>query len=204
MSNSNLYHLVDHLIFCVAFNFELFCMQSELPDANLFGNHVLQEEEEEVSTTSMLWVWYEMRAKFRPILLKHSLPSQSHQTSSSVLPHVHNPFQPLLKWQWLPKTRDTTSKINANILSTFNQILIHCDEKKVSANLYQKCLILCRKILLHVLMIKSCTQHKITKNYVIRLGRLEKSKLPWEPNFFCSSRCVAYRTITLPTFNGLC
>ena len=122
MSNSNLYHLVDHLIFCVAFNFELFCMQSEFPDANLFGNHVLQEEEEEVSTTSMLWVWYEMRAKFRPILLKHSLPSQSHQTSSSVLPHVHNPFQPLLKWQWLPKTRDTTSKINANILSTFNQI----------------------------------------------------------------------------------
>ena len=27
-------------------------------------------------------------------------------------------------------------------------------------------------------------EHKITKNYEIRLGRLEKSELPWEPNFF--------------------
>ena len=45
MSNSNLYHLMDHLVFCVVFNFELFCMQRELPDANLFRNHVLQEDE---------------------------------------------------------------------------------------------------------------------------------------------------------------
>ena len=27
-------------------------------------------------------------------------------------------------------------------------------------------------------------EHKITKNNEIRLGRLEKSELPWEPNFF--------------------
>ena len=34
---------------------------------------------------------------------------------------------------------------------------------------------------------------KITKNIEISLGRLEKSELLWEPNFFYSYRCVACR-----------
>ena len=32
---------------------------------------------------------------------------------------------------------------------------------------------------------------------------LEKSELSWEPNFY-SRRCIAFRTISLPGFNGLC
>ena len=32
---------------------------------------------------------------------------------------------------------------------------------------------------------------------------LLKSELPWEQNFY-SPRCVSCRTISLPSFNGLC
>ena len=44
---------------------------------------------------------------------------------------------------------------------------------------------------------------KITK--ILKLGwrGLGKSELPWEPNFY-SRRCIAFRTISLPGFNGLC
>lgn len=80
---------------------------------------IMSCKKKEFFSTSMLCAWYEMMTKFRPIHLKHSLPSRSHQTSFSVLPHVHNPFQPLLKWQWLPKTRNTPCTMNANILSLF-------------------------------------------------------------------------------------
>jgi len=32
---------------------------------------------------------------------------------------------------------------------------------------------------------------------------LEKSEFPWEHNFY-SCRCVSCRTISLPSFNGMC
>jgi len=44
---------------------------------------------------------------------------------------------------------------------------------------------------------------KITNILISSGWGLEKSQLPWEQNFH-SSRCVACRTISLPSFNGLC
>ena len=44
---------------------------------------------------------------------------------------------------------------------------------------------------------------KITKILKSGWRGLEKSELPWERNFY-SHRCIAFRTITLPGFNGLC
>ena len=49
---------------------------------------------------------------------------------------------------------------------------------------------------------KMFVEHKIIKNNEIRFGRLEKSELPWEPNFN-SSGCVAGRTFAPPSFSGL-
>ena len=50
-------------------------------------------------------------------------------------------------------------------------------------------------------LFKMSFEHQITKNNEIRLLRLKKSELRCEPIF--SSRCVACRTITLPSFNSL-
>ena len=44
---------------------------------------------------------------------------------------------------------------------------------------------------------------KITKILKSGWRGLEKSELPWKPNFY-SCRCIAFRTISLPGFNGLC
>ena len=43
---------------------------------------------------------------------------------------------------------------------------------------------------------------KITKILKSGWRGLEKSELPWEPNFYIR-RCIAFRTISLPGFNGL-
>ena len=44
---------------------------------------------------------------------------------------------------------------------------------------------------------------KITKILKSGWRGLEKNELPWEPKFY-SRRCIAFRTISLPGFNGLC
>jgi len=43
---------------------------------------------------------------------------------------------------------------------------------------------------------------KITNRLKKSRWGLEKSELPWEQNF-CSCWCVSFRTISLPSFNGL-
>ena len=82
-------------------------------------------------------------------------------------------------------------------------------KKDISANLYQKCLIFCHNILLNVLHNISLTvllpwqQNKISNILKSSWWRLKKSGLPWEQTFFYNCRCVFFRTISLPNFNGL-